>query len=106
MQGGICEGQDLLDRAGFRCPAGRVQGVHGVILLVDSHTLLWFLKDDPLLSAVAKAHIEDPANKKLVSVASCWEIAIKAGLSKMKLGEPAAVLLGREIPRNNFVLLE
>jgi hypothetical protein len=44
-----------------------------VTLLLDTHTLLWFLRNDPLLSAAAKAVIEDPANRKLVSVASCWE---------------------------------
>jgi PIN domain nuclease of toxin-antitoxin system len=77
-----------------------------VTLLIDTHALLWFLKDDPMLRASAKAFIEDPAHKKLVSVATCWEIAIKAGLGKLRLGEPTAVLLGRELPRNNFRLLD
>ena len=45
-------------------------------VLLDTHTLLWFLRDDPALSATAKAIIEDPANEKRVSVATCWEIAI------------------------------
>lgn len=74
-------------------------------LLIDTHSLLWFLRGDPLLSAVAKAVIEDPANRKLVSVASCWEIAIKAGTGKLTLGEPAATLLARELPGNSFDLL-
>jgi PIN domain nuclease of toxin-antitoxin system len=63
------------------------------------------VKDDPQLSSTAKVAIEDPANRKLVSVASCWEIAIKAGLGKLKLGEPAATLLARELPANSFELL-
>lgn len=71
-------------------------------LLLDTHVLLWFLKDDPQLSHVAKSAIEDATNRKLVSVVSCWEIAIKAGLGKLRLGEPAADLLGREISRNCF----
>ncbi len=75
-------------------------------LLLDTHTLLWFLRDDPLLSSTAKSLIQDPANEKLVSIATCWEISIKAGLGKMGLTEPAAVLLARELPRNNFVLLD
>ena len=74
-------------------------------LLLDTHTLLWFLKNDPQLSASAKAAIENSANRKLVSIVSCWEIAIKAGLGKLKLGEPTAVLLSREIPANSFDLL-
>jgi PIN domain nuclease of toxin-antitoxin system len=74
-------------------------------LLLDSHVLLWFLWDDPSLSGSAKALIEDADNRKLVSVASCWEIAIKAGLGKLDLGEPSRSFLQREIARNNFELL-
>ena len=66
-------------------------------ILLDTHALLWFLQNDPQLSDAAKTAIEDPKNRKLASVVSCWEIAIKAGLGKLKLGEPAAALLGREI---------
>ena len=39
-------------------------------LLLDTHAFLWFVWADPLLSATAKAAIEDPANRKLLSVAS------------------------------------
>jgi PIN domain nuclease of toxin-antitoxin system len=74
-------------------------------LLLDSHTLLWFLWADPQLSPSAKALIEDPNNRKLVSVASCREIAIKAGLGKLKLGEPSLSFLRREITGNQFELL-
>ena len=75
-------------------------------LLLDSHTMLWFFWDDPQLSARAKALIEDPGNRKLVSVASCWEIAIKVGSGKLNLGEPCQTFLSREIANNNFELLE
>ncbi|TVS21054.1 MAG: type II toxin-antitoxin system VapC family toxin [Planctomycetaceae bacterium] len=74
-------------------------------LLLDTHTLLWFLRDDPQLSEMAKKLIEDPGNRKLVSVASCWEIAIKAGLGKLDLAEPSRTLLEREIPANNLEIL-
>lgn len=74
-------------------------------LLLDSHAMLWFFWDDPKLSSAAKTLIEDPDNRKLVSIASCWEIAIKAGLGKLTLGEPSQSFLNREIPRNNFELL-
>jgi PIN domain nuclease of toxin-antitoxin system len=77
-----------------------------VTLLLDTHAFLWFVWDDPLLSATAKALIEDPSNRKLVSVASCWEIAIKAGLGKLTLGDPAAVFVPRELASNGFDLLD
>lgn len=74
-------------------------------LLLDTHAMLWFFWDDPQLSAPAKALIEDSDNRKLVSIASCWEIAIKVGLGKLDLGEPSRSFLAREIARNNFELL-
>jgi PIN domain nuclease of toxin-antitoxin system len=76
-----------------------------VNLLLDTHALLWFVWDDSNLSSAAKALIEDPANQKLVSVVSCWEIAIKVGLKKLDLGEPAATFLPRELATNGFNLL-
>ncbi len=74
-------------------------------LLLDAHALLWFLNDDPKLEPNAKALIEDPANRKLVSIATCWEIAIKVGLKKLDLGEPATTFLPRELSANKFALL-
>jgi PIN domain nuclease of toxin-antitoxin system len=66
-------------------------------LLLDTHALLWFLAADPLLAACARAAIEDRSQRKLVSVATCWEIAIKVGLKKLDLGEPASTFLPREL---------
>ena len=74
-------------------------------LLLDSCAFLWFVKDDPQLSMTAKRFIEDPANRKFVSVASCWEMAIKAGLGKLKLGEPTDSFLSRELAANSFDVL-
>ena len=81
-------------------------GVHGrSALLPDTHPTLWFFWDDPLLSSTAKSVIENPDNRKLGSIASCWEAAIKAGLKKRELGGPCAAFLNKEINRNNFELL-
>ncbi len=74
-------------------------------LLLDTHALLWFLNDDPHLAPNAKALIEDRTNRKLVSIASCWEIAVKVGLKKLDLGEPATTFLPRELSTNRFDLL-
>jgi PIN domain nuclease of toxin-antitoxin system len=76
-----------------------------MMLLLDTHTLLWYLRDDPLLSPRAKALIEDPNHRKLVSIASCWELAIKAGLGKMTFTEPVRTLIEREVPANNLEFL-
>jgi PIN domain nuclease of toxin-antitoxin system len=76
-----------------------------VTFLLDTHAFLWFCQNDLSLSSVAKAIIEDPANRKLVSLASCWEIAIKAGLGKLNLGEPSKTYIPNAIVRTGFELL-
>jgi PIN domain nuclease of toxin-antitoxin system len=51
-------------------------------LLVDSHALLWFVAGDRRRVSVAlRRRIE--AAEVIVSVASLWEIAIKAALGKL-----------------------
>jgi len=58
-------------------------------ILLDTHVFLWWLADDPQLSANAREVIEDADNELLLSAASGWEIAIKTRLGKLKLpGEP------------------
>lgn len=74
-------------------------------LLLDTHAFLWFCQDDPALSAAAKKLIEDPENRKLLSIASCWEIAIKAGRGKLKLGEPSASYVPAALARTGFEVL-
>ena len=74
-------------------------------LLLDTHAMLWFFWDDSQLSGAAKSLIENAENQKLVSIASCWEIAVKVGLRKLDLGESSRSFLSREIARNNFELL-
>jgi PIN domain nuclease of toxin-antitoxin system len=76
-----------------------------MMLLLDTHAFLWFCQDDPALRWSAKAVIEDPGNHKLVSVASCWEIAIKAGLGKLTLGEPSGTYIPNALSRTGFDLL-
>jgi PIN domain nuclease of toxin-antitoxin system len=76
-----------------------------VNLLLDSHAFLWFCQNDPSLSSRAKAIIEDPLNRKLLSLASCWEIAIKAGLGKLTLGEPSMSYFLNALARTGFDLL-
>lgn len=51
-------------------------------LLLDSHALLWWLDDSPRLGSQARATIASAASVA-VSMASIWEIAIKAGLGKL-----------------------
>ena len=54
-----------------------------MIVLLDTHALIWALEDSPRLSQRARETIIDPANHVLVSAASGWEIAIKQALGKL-----------------------
>ena len=57
-------------------------------LLLDTHTLLWFVEHAPQLSHRAKAAIEDSDNTVVYSIASVWEMAIKLGLGKLAMSRP------------------
>ena len=46
-------------------------------ILLDTHVLLWWLADSPLLGARARSLIADTRNPIYVSAATTWEIAIK-----------------------------
>ncbi len=52
--------------------------------LLDTHVLLWWLSDDPLLSAKVRSLISDESNLIFVSSVSAWEIAIKKSLGKLE----------------------
>ncbi|HEY8503534.1 MAG TPA: type II toxin-antitoxin system VapC family toxin [Gemmataceae bacterium] len=71
-------------------------------LLFDTHALLWFAPNDPQLSGRAMALILDPANEKLVSPASYWELAIKISTGKYKLSQSYEDFLRHAIDRNGF----
>jgi PIN domain nuclease of toxin-antitoxin system len=71
-------------------------------LLLDTHTVLWFWWNDPLLSASAKALICDPTNRKVVSPATPWEVAIKVSLKKLDIGGPFRGFFPQHMLRNNF----
>ena len=74
-------------------------------LLLDTHTLLWFYLGDPQLSSTARGLIDDPANTKLVSPASYWELAIKVSLGKYVLTESYDDFVQHAIFDNGFVIL-
>jgi PIN domain nuclease of toxin-antitoxin system len=59
-----------------------------VTLLVDAHSLIWAVDAPARLSAAALAAVADPANDRVVSAATVWEIAIKVGLGKLTLSQP------------------
>jgi len=64
-----------------------------VRLLLDTHTLLWWLAGDQALSDAAREAIADPDNEVFISAASAWEIATKYRLGRL----PGAALIAADI---------
>lgn len=46
-------------------------------LLLDTHALIWWWKDDALLPPHARAAMQDAGNEVFVSAATAWEMATK-----------------------------
>ena len=58
--------------------------------LLDTHTLIWWLANEPTLSQKARKAIADPDNLVFVSAASAWEIAIKKSIGKLSAPDDLA----------------
>ena len=71
-------------------------------LLLDTHAVLWWADDSRALSKRARAAIGDPQNECLVSLASCWEIAIKLSLDKLRIAMPIERFLPELFAANAF----
>jgi PIN domain nuclease of toxin-antitoxin system len=74
-------------------------------LLLDTHTFLWSVGDDPRLSPVARQHIADPSNDLFISIASLWEATIKIATGKMRVpGDTVDYLLNRTVETGTNIL--
>ena len=62
-------------------------------LLLDTHTLLWWLDGDTALSVAARDAIADVARPVHVSAASAWEITTKYRIGKL----PGAAAVAHDV---------
>jgi PIN domain nuclease of toxin-antitoxin system len=74
-------------------------------ILMDNHAFLWFIEGDNNLSNAARLIIEDTNHHKLLSIASLWEMSIKASLKRLELKTNFLDLVQRYIYANGFELL-
>jgi PIN domain nuclease of toxin-antitoxin system len=63
-------------------------------LLLDTHSLIWWLAGDARLPAGARDAIDDHRERVFVSAASAWEIATKVRIGKL----PGAAAIATDIP--------
>ena len=70
-------------------------------VLLDTHTLLWWLDGGKKLSQRARQTIQGQETSVLVSAASAWEIAIKSQMGKLEAG-PLIADFGKELEQEGF----
>ncbi len=73
-------------------------------LLLDTHTLIWFVEGSNRLSSKAQSELATVA-KKYISVASLWEITIKSSKNKLELKQSLHEL-NRFLSLNNIQLID
>ncbi|MDA8138039.1 MAG: type II toxin-antitoxin system VapC family toxin [Desulfobacteraceae bacterium] len=74
-------------------------------MIVDTHILLWWLFDDPRLSAKSREILRNTDNVIYVSAASVWEIATKFRLGKLNEAASVAKNVPMWIKRAGFQAL-
>jgi PIN domain nuclease of toxin-antitoxin system len=74
-------------------------------LLLDTHTLLWWLSEDSSLPVSARKLIANKNTDVLVSAASAWEIATKVCLGKLPIALDLAHDFSAYLERERFETL-
>ena len=54
-------------------------------LLLDTHVLVWWFRDNPRLGPRSRALIANGGNEVMFSCVSCWEATIKARTGKIEM---------------------
>lgn len=72
---------------------------------LDTHTFLWWTADDPRLSKKARKIMADGRNELYLSAASGWEMAIKASLGRLQLGEDLERFVHEQMALNGIEAL-
>ena len=73
-------------------------------LLLDTHAFLWWVEGAPALGRRARIAVANPDNQVFLSVASCWELAIKLSLGKLRLTHRLDRFIPEQLVVNGFSL--
>lgn len=74
-----------------------------MVVLLDTQAFLWWVSDDARLSKRASRAIAGSAC--LLSMASCWEMAIKVSLGRLTLPRAVDRFVQEQLEVNGFSLL-
>lgn len=73
--------------------------------LLDTHTLLWIVNDDPQLGNEVKNIFLNNENDIFASMASVWEMAIKISLKKLEIPGTLSDFVKEHIRGNKIDIL-
>lgn len=73
--------------------------------LLDTSAFLWIIASSDRLGTNARHYISDLNNELFLSVASLWEIAVKASLNKLELLRPFEQLIPDQLEKNAIDIL-
>jgi len=73
--------------------------------ILDTHVLLWFLRNEDKFSGKARQIILDNTCEKHISIVSLWEIAIKNRIGKLPLANGVSEVFDK-IADNGFGLMK
>jgi PIN domain nuclease of toxin-antitoxin system len=74
-------------------------------ILLDTHAIVWWATGDRRLSRKARVAIANPGTEVFISIASAWEIQIKATLQKLTLHESVDALYRSLIIDQDFRMI-
>lgn len=74
-------------------------------LLLDTHTFLWAISNDPRLSDRAQNLFISARNELYFSVVSVWEVLTKVQIGKLDLPRPVGAYLTDQLTQNNTYVL-
>ena len=75
-------------------------------LLLDTHSFIWFVENNPSLGPHARTLIQESTNDVFLSIASVWEMAIKVSLGKLSLSQPFDLFIPNQLLLNDITLLD
>lgn len=73
--------------------------------LIDTHVFVWMVTDPTRVTPTMRNYLADPDYTIYLSVASVWELVIKAATGKLSLGRPVADSVAQQLAENPLKLL-
>lgn len=74
--------------------------------LLDTHTFLWWVLDNPKLDKETRALMSETDAGLFLSAASAWEMVIKAQIGKLTMPEPVIDFIRKQLVLNDIASLD